>query len=171
MLSGPRLDAFSARLLAIHQKGKRAPSTGAVDDVLAVMAKEGAEVGPWAEVGAGVGAEVGAEVESWAGVGAEVEAEAPQTAPFSTGSKMTHLEVDGFNPEDDPEVDAAVRMHVEAQSVVNTGCAECGGKDKRESDVVAELRREVAEIKARLTALEENVEQMDLDLGPGFKAM
>ena len=147
MLSGPRLDPFSARLLAIHQKGKRAPSTGAVDDVLAVMA----------EVGAEVGAEMGAEVH--------------QTAQSPPGSKIAHLEVDGFDREDDPGVAAALRAHVEAQGVVDTGCAACGGKDKRESDPVADLRREMAEVKARLAALEENLESLEREVAPGVLAM
>lgn len=144
MLSGPRLDPFSARLLAIHQKAKRAPSsTGAVDDVLAEIANEPVE---------------------------HTAAEPNQAAQSPLGPTVVHLEVEEHNSlGGDPALAEAMRAHCQAQETVDTGCAECGGKDERASDPVAELRREVTEIKARLEALEQGLEELDREVAPGFR--
>jgi len=154
MFSGPRLDPFSARLLAIHQKGKREPSTGAVGDALTDIAKE--QVGPEAE---------------------HTEAETGQAAHSSPDSNIALLEVEERTPERtpehapehapernlecDPELGGAMGAHMQWQETVDTGCAECGGMGKK-SDPVEELRAEMTAIKARLAELEEAVAALEM---------
>ena len=124
MLGRPRLDPFSARLLAIHQKSKPA-STGAVDDVLTEIAKEKAE--------------------------AEGAEEDPQS---SAGPEIVDI-VGEFGPEDDPEVAAAMRVAMETQSQVDTGCAACAGSLPPFS--LADALREIEALKARVAELEGRV--------------
>lgn len=132
MIGRPRLDPFSARLLAIHQKSKPA-STGAVDDVLTEIAKEKAEKAQ-AEAGAAEGAE-----------------EDPQS---SAGPKVINI-VEEFNPDDDPEFAAAMRMAVAAQQQMDTGCATCAESCPAPS--LADALREIEALKARVAELESRV--------------
>lgn len=138
MLGRPRLDPFSARLLAIHKKGKPA-STGAVDDVLTEIARERARK-----------AEEEAE--------AEAEAEAQDPPPQSgTGPQIIDIEVEEFNPDDDPEFAEAVRMSVESQQQMDTGCAECAASRPTHTSTLAEAMREIAALKKRVAELESRV--------------
>lgn len=134
MLGRPRLDPFSERLLAIHKKGKPA-STGAVDDVLTEIAREKAR-------------SAGAEAE------AEAEAEDPPSQP-RTGPQIIDIEVEEFNPDDDPEFAEAVRMHVQAQQQMDTGCAECATSCP--TPTLADAMREIEALKARVAELESRV--------------
>ena len=127
MLGRPRLDPFSARLLAIHQKGRPASTpTSAVDDVLTEIAKEKAEAAEGAE-------------------------EAPQS---SAGPKIIDI-VDEFDPEDDPEFAAAMRAAIEAQKQLDTGCAACAESCPAPS--LADALREIEALKARVAELESRV--------------
>ena len=134
MLGRPRLDPFSARLLAIHRKG-RPVTTGAVDDVLTEIAKEKA-----AKAQAAEGAE-----------GVEGAEEDPQS---SAGPKIFDI-VDEFDPEDDPEFAAAMRSAMEAQKQMDTGCAECAESCPTPS--LADALREIEALKARVAELESRV--------------
>ena len=132
MLGRPRLDPFSARLLAIHRKGSPA-STGAVDDVLAEIAKERA-------------ARAAAEAEK----GEERE----EDAPPSTGPQIIDI-VEEFDPNDDPEFAEAMRQAVEAQKQMDTGCADCA--ESCPSPTLADALREIEALKARVAELESRV--------------
>ena len=127
MLGRSRLDPFSERLLAIHKKGKPAP-TGAVDDVLAEIAKEKAER-------------------------AAAEAEGGE-APPGTGPQIIDIEEE-FDPNDDPEFAEAMRLAVEAQKQMDTGCAECAESCPTPS--LADALREIEALKARVAELESRV--------------
>ena len=132
MLGRPRLDPFSERLLAIHKKGKPA-STGAVDDVLTEIAQEQA---------------------AKAAAAAEAEAEDPPPQP-GTGPKIIDIEVEEFNPDDDPEFAEAMRMAVQAQEQMDTGCAECATSCPAPS--LADAMREIEALKTRVAELESRV--------------
>ena len=128
MLGRPRLDPFSERLLAIHKKGKAA-STGAIDDVLTEIAQEKARK-------------------------AAAEAEGPPPQP-GTGPKIIDVEVEEFNPDDDPEFAEAIRMHVQAQEQMDTGCADCALSCPAPS--LEDAMREIKELKERVAELENRV--------------
>jgi hypothetical protein len=137
MLGRPRLDPFSARLLAIHRKG-RPVTTGAVDDVLTEIAKEKA-------------AKAQAAAEAEGAEGAEGAEEDPQS---SAGPKIFDI-VDEFDPEDDPEFAAAMRAAMEAQKQMDTGCADCAESFPTPS--LADALREIKALKARVAELESRV--------------
>ena len=130
MLGRPRLDPFSERLLAIHKKGKAA-STGAIDDVLTEIAQEKARK-----------------------AAAEAEAEDPPPQP-GTGPKIIDIEVEEFNPDDDPEFAEAIRMHVQAQEQMDTGCADCALSCPAPS--LEDAMREIKALKERVAELENRV--------------
>ena len=135
MLGRPRLDPFSARLLAIHQKGRPASTpTSAVDDVLTEIAKEKAK-----------------KAQEEAGAGAEAEA---AEAPPGTGSRIIDI-VEEFDPDDDPEFAEAMRMAVQAQQQMDTGCASCAEACPAPS--LADALREIEALKKRVAELESRV--------------
>jgi hypothetical protein len=136
MLGRTRLDPFSARLLAIHRKGKPV-TTGAVDDVLTEIAKEKA-----------------AQAEAEGTEGAQGAEEAEEDPQLSAGPKIFDI-VDEFDPEDDPEFAAAMRAAMEAQKQMDTGCAECAESCPTPS--LADALREIEALKARVAELESRV--------------
>jgi cell division septation protein DedD len=127
MLGRPRLDPFSERLLAIHKKGKPA-STGAVDDVLTEIAQEKARK---------------------AAAAAEAEA-----APPATGPQIIDI-VEELDPNDDPEFAEAMRLAVESQQQMDTGCASCA--EGCPSPSLEDAMREIEALKKRLAELESRV--------------
>jgi len=132
MLRRSRLDPFSARLLAIHQKNPSA-STGTVDCVRTEIAEEQAAV-------AAVGAE-GAE-------GAEgVEDPQPSAEPEIAGAAVE------LDPNDGSTFGEAMRTAVlSAQPQVSTGCAECG--EHHDPASLESVTREIAALRARVAELE-----------------
>ena len=63
---------------------------------------------------------------------------------------------------------ASAEPFAPTRSEIDTGCAECGGKEGTTSPV-DELRHEIADMKTRIAALEEKLAQLDADVGPSFR--
>lgn len=115
MLAGPRLDPFSARLHAIHQKRRT--------------------VNPPPH-----------EEHDAQGLDDEAEAELGERADT-----------------DEPALD------LEPVEAVDTGCAECGGMEKKYSPW-EELRQEFARMKARIIELEDRINDLEEKDDPVYRS-